>query len=1153
FNHFQAIEYQGLILVIGSLKTNDFPNETPTEYVWIFDPANNEWVQGPEIPENRRRGSTGMVMYNNKFYIIGGNTNGHDGGYVSWFDEYDPATGVWTTLDDAPRERDHFNAVIIGDTLYAAGGRLSGGDGGVFAPVISEVDVYDFVNGTWSTLPADQNIPTGRAGAATVNYEDNLVIIGGEVDGVDVYGTITSGALSITENYDPITGEWSRLPDMNHPRHGTQGIVSGNGIFVLGGSPVLAGGQQQNMEFFDLDAPIGETLIASSLSVLDTLLITDGTTVDISLDAINGNTGVFIRSMEISGANTYDYSLDLSITDNILLDSDSSMILPISLAGEGTDRIAVLTINYGADSFIDILLTNTEDIPLPVSNPGNQFNYDGDTVNLQVEATSVNTLTYSATGLPPNLEIDSNTGIISGTLAEGSGSAGTSFLEENGLVIIEAESGNVVSDWLLTNADGEIGILAGANHLTNQNGGTITYEVNITNTGVYRFNWNSFFSGGSSTDENDNWLRFPNNDDVWFFGQRGGPSTEAGMIANLQGLQENIVFPIGSSRVTTGTTPNGDGSNGYFKIYRSGGTSEDYKWQATTGDGQENAHDIYVWFVNPGIYEMEISERSAGHAIDRVALYKVDGTNYNNSQLSAFPESQTGPGGVSAAENSPYQVEVTVVDNTVPPKSETVEFTWFVAKDEDLISVPQADTINGDAELLVNFTGSNSVDDVGVTSYFWAFTDGTTSNYGDPIHTFVQPGVYNVELTVEDADSNSSTNSITITVTGEAPVAIASATPIIGALPLEVSFIGSTSTDDIGIINYAWDFKDGNVSNEPDPTHTFSTAGIYEVELVVYDQGGLFDTATVTIIVGQSPIANITANPESGDVPLEVSFTGSASTDDGTIVNYAWDFKDGVTSTEPDPVHTFMTTGIYEVELTVTDDTGLTDTQSVTIIVNEPTMENPPVAIATANPTEGFAPLPVIFDASNSIDNVAVVGYLWDFDNGTTSTEINPVTVFTMVGIYDVTLEVMDDEGQTDSTTITITVNEPIDNKSPVAVATADVQSGDAPLEVSFTGSNSTDDEGIMSYEWDFGNGDTSEVQDPQYTFSQVGMYRVTLTVTDAGGLADSETIGITVNELIDNQAPVAVVSSDVQSGDAPLEVSFTGSASIDNVGIVSY
>ncbi|MDX1766564.1 MAG: malectin domain-containing carbohydrate-binding protein, partial [Arenibacter troitsensis] len=93
FNHFQATEYQGLIWVIGSFKDNAFPVETPAEYVWAFDPANEEWIQGPQIPTNRRRGSAGLVLHNNKFYVVAGNTQGHNGGYVPYFDEYDPATG----------------------------------------------------------------------------------------------------------------------------------------------------------------------------------------------------------------------------------------------------------------------------------------------------------------------------------------------------------------------------------------------------------------------------------------------------------------------------------------------------------------------------------------------------------------------------------------------------------------------------------------------------------------------------------------------------------------------------------------------------------------------------------------------------------------------------------------------------------------------------------------------------------------------------------------------------------------------------------------------------------------------------------------------------------------------------------------------------
>src|SRR5690606_25792144 len=130
FNHFQATEYKGLIWVIGAFKTNNFPSELPAEHIWIFNPTLKEWIQGPPIPTNRLRGSAGLTVYKDKFYISGGNTIGHNGGYVSWFDEYDPATGIWTQLADAPRARDHFHSDVIGDKLYLAGGRLSGGTGG---------------------------------------------------------------------------------------------------------------------------------------------------------------------------------------------------------------------------------------------------------------------------------------------------------------------------------------------------------------------------------------------------------------------------------------------------------------------------------------------------------------------------------------------------------------------------------------------------------------------------------------------------------------------------------------------------------------------------------------------------------------------------------------------------------------------------------------------------------------------------------------------------------------------------------------------------------------------------------------------------------------------------------------------------------------
>ena len=123
------------------------------------------------------------------------------------------------------------------------------------------------------------------------------------------------------------------------------------------------------------------------------------------------------------------------------------------------------------------------------------------------------------------------------------------------------------------------------------------------------------------------------------------------------------------------------------------------------------------------------------------------------------------------------------------------------------------------------------------------------------------------------------------------------------------------------------------------------------------------------------------ATPESGGAPLEVQFTGSNSTDDIGIVSYLWNFDDGTTSTEVDPIKTFATAGTYIVTLTVTDAEGLTDNDSITITVTESNTNEAPVAVVTATPESGSAPLEVQFTGGNSTDDVGIVSYLWNFDD----------------------------------------------------------------------------------------------------------------------------------------------------------------------------
>lgn len=261
-----------------------------------------------------------------------------------------------------------------------------------------------------------------------------------------------------------------------------------------------------------------------------------------------------------------------------------------------------------------------------------------------------------------------------------------------------------------------------------------------------------------------------------------------------------------------------------------------------------------------------------------------------------------------------------------------------------------------------------------------------------------------------------------------APVAVASATPLNGDIPLNVSFTGDNSTDDVAVVSFLWDFKDGSpTSSTANPDHTFTAAGTYEVELTVADAEGLTDTTTISIIAStpgnEAPVAVANANAFSGTAPLELSFTGDNSTDDLSIVSYLWDFKDGTaTVATANPVHTFTVAGVYLVELTVEDGEGLTNSTTVTITASSVGNEAP-VAVINASPENGTAPLEVVFTASNSTDDVNVVGYLWNFDDDSAnSTEMAPTHIFSEKGTYEVSLTVEDVEGLSHTETITIVV-----------------------------------------------------------------------------------------------------------------------------------
>ena len=234
------------------------------------------------------------------------------------------------------------------------------------------------------------------------------------------------------------------------------------------------------------------------------------------------------------------------------------------------------------------------------------------------------------------------------------------------------------------------------------------------------------------------------------------------------------------------------------------------------------------------------------------------------------------------------------------------------------------------------------------------------------------------------------------------------------------------------------------------------------------------------------------------------------------------------------------------------DTDSSSDNQSLNAVyATASTGNQAPDARPSATVISGEAPLKVQFGSSKSSDDKGIVSYQWYFMDGTTATGPSPSHTFTKPGIYKVILAVEDREGLRNARIIIITVNESI-NKMPDARPSASPISGDAPLKVQFGSSKSSDDKGIVSYQWYFMDGSTATGPSPVHTFMKPGVYNVILAVEDKEGLRNARIIIITVNGGTNNP-PDARPSASPTSGAAPLKVQFGSDKSSDDKGIVSY
>jgi PKD repeat protein len=325
-----------------------------------------------------------------------------------------------------------------------------------------------------------------------------------------------------------------------------------------------------------------------------------------------------------------------------------------------------------------------------------------------------------------------------------------------------------------------------------------------------------------------------------------------------------------------------------------------------------------------------------------------------------------------------------------------------------------------------------------------------------------------------------------------------------GTAPLTVGFSNHSHDPDGTVVAYQWDFGDGGRSTETHPVHTFTIPGRFVVTLRVVDNRGTSSTvrsATISVSANSPPRAEFRGDPLSGEAPLTVLFTNRSTDPEGRLASFQWDFGDGVASALKNPVHAFLEPGTYVVALVVRDDRGTPSAprrQFITVRAAGESTNRAPVADFRADPTRGSAPLAVRFTNRSSDPEDDTLAFVWDFGDGTRSTEANPIHVYHQIGVFETTLMAIDARGErSTAATETITVTA---NRAPIADFRADPRRGEAPLTVSFT-SRSTDADGsVAGFEWNFGDGSTSRAENPLHTFTAPGTYTVTLTVTDDRG-----------------------------------------------------
>lgn len=430
-----------------------------------------------------------------------------------------------------------------------------------------------------------------------------------------------------------------------------------------------------------------------------------------------------------------------------------------------------------------------------------------------------------------------------------------------------------------------------------------------------------------------------------------------------------------------------------------------------------------------------------------------------------------------------YSVSLKVTDSKGCTDSVMKPNTIIVSKPEALFS---ADTLSCTSTSISfrNLSTGPGLD------YTWDFGDGATSDQQNPVHLYKSEGAYTVSLSIKDKYGCGSFISKANYIRIANPVANFILSDSAGTCPPLVVNFTNTSAN---YSQWKWDFGDGTVSAERNPSHFYSSVGTFNAVLTVTGAGGCTSQKMRKIKV-DGPSGSFSYTNLMGCVPLQTSFKAQTKKN----ISFVWDFNDGVTipTTDSAVSHTFTSRGKYLPKMILMDSSGCSvpvkGKDSITVFGVEASFNHNGALVCDSNKVNF---------TSTSASNDLIASYIWDFGDGVTSMQTGPSHGYRQPGLYHTALTVITQRGCKDS----IHNLGPVKvNKSPEIAITGNAGAC-VPAVINFTGILSNPDTSTVSWKWDFANGSTSaQKEPPSQSYASSGVFTVKAIASSSNGCSSS-------------------------------------------------